>query len=42
MAEGSGRSVDQVQELLGVFVAMRAQMATMSRMMAISGGMKGE
>lgn len=38
IARGSGKDESEVQELVGVFVAMRAQMSTMSRMMAISGG----
>ena len=36
IARGSGKDESEVQELVGVFVAMRAQMSTMSRMMAIS------
>jgi len=39
IARGSGKDESEVQELVGVFVAMRSQMQTMSKMMAISGGM---
>jgi signal recognition particle subunit SRP54 len=39
IARGSGKEEKEVQELVGVFVAMRSQMQTMSKMMAISGGM---
>ena len=39
IARGSGKEEREVQELVGVFVAMRGQMQTMSKMMAISGGM---
>ena len=39
IARGSGKDESEVQELVGVFVAMRSQMQTMSKMMAISGGL---
>lgn len=41
VARGSGRTEQEVSELIGVFTGMRAQMQTMSRMMAISGGATG-
>jgi signal recognition particle subunit SRP54 len=39
LARGSGRSEQQVNELLSTFTGMRLQMKSMSRMMAASGGM---
>ncbi|KAL4443989.1 hypothetical protein ABPG75_011726 [Micractinium tetrahymenae] len=41
VAQGSGRSEEQVSELVAMFASMRAQMQTMSRMMALSGGAQG-
>lgn len=41
IARGSGKEESDVAELVGVFTAMRSQMQTMSRMMAISGGASG-
>lgn len=41
IARGSGKEESDVAELVGVFTGMRAQMQTMSRMMAISGGASG-
>ncbi|WPT10645.1 Signal recognition particle 54 kDa protein [Picochlorum sp. SENEW3] len=41
VARGSGKEESDVAELVGVFTGMRAQMQTMSRMMAISGGTSG-
>ena len=41
VARGSGKEESDVAELVGVFTGMRAQMQTMSRMMAISGGASG-
>lgn len=42
IARGSGRTEEQVAELIGMFTSMRAQMQTLSRMMALSGGAQGE
>jgi signal recognition particle subunit SRP54 len=42
IAQGSGRSDEQVAELIAMFTSMRMQMQTMSRMMALSGGAQGE
>jgi signal recognition particle subunit SRP54 len=39
IARGSGKDESEVAELVGVFVGMRSQMQSMSKMMAISGGM---
>lgn len=39
---GSGRTEEEVQELIAMFTSMRMQMQTMSRMMALSGGGQGE
>lgn len=41
IARGCGKEESDVAELVGVFTGMRAQMQTMSRMMAISGGAGG-
>ena len=41
IARGSGRSEEQVSELIAMFTSMRAQMQTLSRMMALSGGAQG-
>lgn len=41
IARGCGKEESDVAELVGVFTGMRAQMQTMSRMMAISGGTGG-
>ncbi|KAI7844769.1 hypothetical protein COHA_001651 [Chlorella ohadii] len=41
IARGSGRTEEQVAELIGMFTSMRAQMQTLSRMMALSGGAQG-
>lgn len=35
IAEGSGRSNEQIQQMLTEFTAMRAQMQTMSKMMKL-------
>ncbi|KAL6782769.1 SRP54L [Auxenochlorella protothecoides x Auxenochlorella symbiontica] len=41
VARGSGREEAQVAELIAVYTSMRAQMQTMTRMMALSGGASG-
>ncbi|KAI3427161.1 hypothetical protein D9Q98_007098 [Chlorella vulgaris] len=41
VAMGSGRTEEEVQELIAMFTSMRMQMQTMSRMMALSGGGQG-
>ncbi|PSC75432.1 Signal recognition particle 54 kDa, chloroplastic [Micractinium conductrix] len=41
IAQGSGRTEEQVSELIAMFASMRAQMQTLSRMMALSGGAQG-